>query len=314
MPEQYHRKLIEQDEAIIFDKRHSLWEIWKNFLVGGASIVALVLLLTTFKPSAEPGTGTNWGYIALISVLALFFLVWYGAWPLFKRRNMPERHVFVPISAMVLSVAGWITLFAFENNQSFINGWTVVVVVAFVVVIAGWLLYPLFAWFFAHFVLTDRRVILSTGIVNKHTMAIPLEQLNDIKTSQNLWERIFKYGDVLMETAGEFGQQPFTNIGHPLEVKKQIFEQRNRYREQQESMRGHGIAREMAAAIQTGAVPAAPVATAGGPGVVERLEKLTEMRAKGDLSDEEFQRAKEELLEMEREETQPGPAAPPPGG
>jgi membrane protein YdbS with pleckstrin-like domain len=307
MPEQYHKQLIEPSETVIFDKRHSLWEIWRNFLIGAAAIFALVLLLTTFKPSTE--TEVNWGYIILISILALFMIISYGAWPLFRRRKMTERHMFIPISVMVLSVGGWITLYLFENNESFINIWTIVVVIAFVVVIFGWLVYPIFAWFFAHFMLTERRVILSTGILNKNTMAIPLEQLNDIKTSQNMWERVFKYGDVMMETAGEFGQQPFTNIGHPLEVKKQIFEQRNAYEEHQDTRRGREMAKEMAAAIQTGPAPAAGAAAAAvaAPGVVERLEKLTELHGSGALTDEEFQKAKEELLEMERGD------APPPG-
>jgi len=49
---------------------------------------------------------------------------------------------------------------------------------------------------FASFILTDRRLILSQGIINKSTMPLPLEQLNDVRTSQNAWERIFNYGDV----------------------------------------------------------------------------------------------------------------------
>jgi membrane protein YdbS with pleckstrin-like domain len=312
MPEQYHKQLIEPGETTIFDKRHSLWEIWKNFIIGAGAIVALVFLLTTFKPSVEPGT--NWGYIILISILALFFIVGYGAWPLLKRRNLPEKRMFIPLSIMVLAFGGWIALFVFENNESFINGWTTVVWIAFIVVIIGWLIYPIFAWFFAHFILTDRRVILSQGILNKTTMAIPLEQLTNINTTQNVWERVFKYGDVLMETAGEFGQQPFTNIGRPLEVKKTIFQQRDIHMEEQEARRGKETAREMATVMQSGQAPAASTAPAAETSVVERLEKLSELHKAGALSDAEFQKAKEELLELEHEEQSPGQGAPPSGG
>ena len=304
MPEQYHKQLIEQGETIIFDKRHSLWEIWKNFFIGAGAIVALILLQTTFKPSTEPGT--NWGYIILISILALFFIIVYGTWPLFRRRKLQKKRMFIPVSIMVLALGGWIALMVFENNESFISGWTTVVWIAFVVVIIIWLIYPIFAWFFAHFVLTDRRVILSQGILNKTTMAIPLEQLTNINTVQNAWERVFKYGDVMMETAGEFGQQPFTNIGHPLEVKKEIFQQRDTHIEELEARRGKEAAREMASVIQAGpapAAPAAPPAAAAAPtSVVERLEKLSELHASGALSDAEFQKAKEELLEIGPEE------------
>ncbi len=304
MPEQYHKQLIEQGETIIFDKRHSLWEIWKNFLIGAGAIVALILLQTTFKPSTEPGT--NWGYIILISILAVFFIVVYGAWPLFRRRKLQKKRMFIPVSIMVLALGGWIALMVFENNESFISGWTTVVWIAFIVVIIIWLIYPIFAWFFAHFVLTDRRVILSQGILNKTTMAIPLEQLTNINTVQNAWERVFKYGDVMMETAGEFGQQPFTNIGRPLEVKKEIFQQRDTHMEELEARRGKEAAREMATVMQTQAPAPAPAAAPAAPAadtsVVERLEKLSELHASGALSDAEFQKAKEELLEIGPEE------------
>jgi len=302
MAEQYHKKLIEPNETIIFDKRHSLWEIWKNFLIGGGAIVALILLLTKFKPG-DSGGDTNWGYIILISILALFFIGWYGAWPMFKRRKMPQRNMIIPISIMVVTAGAWGALMWFRNDEDFANIWTTIVWIAFFVVIVGWLVYPIFAWFFAHFVLTDRRLILSTGIINKHTMAIPLEMVNDVRTSQNAWERVFKYGDVVMETAGEFGQQPFTNIGHPLEVKKKIFEQRSSSREMQESRRGKELAMEMASVMQTGQAPAAPApaqpaaAKADELDVVDGLKKLDELRQSGALTEEEFQQAKKELLD-----------------
>jgi membrane protein YdbS with pleckstrin-like domain len=297
MAEEYHLKLIEPGETIIFDRRHSLWEIWKNFLVGAGSIVALILLLTKFKPG--PSDETNWGYITLISVLALFFILWYGAWPLFKRRNLPERKMFIPVSVMVLAAGAWGALMWFRNDPDFASIWATVVWIAFFVVILGWLVYPIFAWLFAHFVLTDRRVILSTGIINKSTMSIPLEQVTNIRSSQNAWERVFKYGDVVIETAAEYGQQPFTNIGKPLEVKKQIFEQREILEATQETKQSKEMAREMAAVIQPGTSPAPPAAPAAEAGVVERLEKLDELHKAGSLSDEEFRKAKEELLKAD---------------
>jgi membrane protein YdbS with pleckstrin-like domain len=300
MAEAYHKKLIEPEERVIFDKRHSLWEIWKNFLLGAGAIVALVLLQTRFKPG--PSSETNWGYIMLISALALFLMLAYGAWPLWKRRKLVERKLFFPVSILVLAAGAWVALFWFRNSEGFSRLWSALVWIAFVVVIVGWLIYPIFAWFFAHFVLTDRRLLLSTGILNKKTMALPLEMLNDIKTSQNMWERLFNYGDVVMETAGEFGQQPFTNIGKPLEVKKLIFEQRRLLEEQRESMASREMAQQVTSALRAATAPTAPAAaprpeTSAGPGVVEQLEKLTEMHRAGELDDEEFKKAKEELLD-----------------
>jgi len=298
MAEQYHMKLIETDETVIFDKRHSLWEIWKNFIIGGGAIAALILLLTKFKPGPSTPAGTlqpgetNWGYIILISILALFFIIGFGALPLFKRRNLSEKRMFLPILVMVLAAGGWGALMWFRNSKGFSEIWSIVVWITFFVVIAGWLLYPLFSWFFSHFVLTDRRLVLSQGILNKSTMSIPLDQLSDIKSSQNMWERIFRYGDVVMETASEFGQQPFTNISH---------------QEQQEKRYGEEITARLTGAVRPEGVSAAPEASPPPASqerervdeleVVDRLKKLDEMRQSRALTEEEFQRAKQELLD-----------------
>lgn len=306
MAEKYHKQLIEPDETVIFDKRHSLWEIWKNFLIGAGAFVALILLLTKFKPDAGD-KGTNWGYIILVSILAFAVIILYGAWPLFKRRNLPERNFYLPLLWMILAVGGWIALMLLENNRRFVDIWTTVVVIAFVVVIVGWLVYPILSWYFEHFILTDQRLLLVAGIINKKIKAIPLDQVNDVSGTQNFWERLFRYGDIVIESAAEFGQQPFTNISDPVGVKKKIFEQRNLFEERRERRSGEEMARQLSNVLQQSGVaapapPAAPpsqgaaAGAAAQPSVVERLEKLSEMRRAGELTDEEFQKAKRDLL------------------
>ncbi len=167
MAEQYHKQLIEQGETMLFDKRHSLWEIWKNFIIGAVAIVALILLQTN-SSREHRNPETNWGYIILISILALFFILVYGAWPLFRRRRLPKSACLHTGLLMVLAAVGWIALMVVRERRGFHQ----------------WMdhrgldrfrrghhrsgsIYPIFAWFFAHFILTDRRLILSQGIVNK---------------------------------------------------------------------------------------------------------------------------------------------------
>lgn len=299
-------EMLETGEKVIFDKRHSLWEIWRNFLIGAVAIVALVLLLTRFKPgpSATPDE-TNWGYIALVSLLALVALVYYTLWPLLKQRKLQEKKVFLPALGAVLAAAGWGALMWFRNSRGFADIWETVAWIAFVVVIVGWLAYPVLRWFFTHFILTDRKLILSSGILNKSFKVIPLDQVNDISGSQNVWERVFNYGDLVIESAGEFGQQPFTNIGDPRKVRAQILEQRRIFLEERAGSRPYGTGTPSAAPAETGVPRAAQDEgrAAGGRTAAEELElvegirKLDELRRSGALSEEEFQRAKQELLD-----------------
>jgi membrane protein YdbS with pleckstrin-like domain len=300
---------MEPGETVLFDKRHSLWEIWRNFIIGGMAIVGLVLLLTKFKPGSSDTGETSWGYIILISILALFLVITYGAVPLFKRRRIKEQGRIFPITIMIVAAGAWIALIFFRDNENFADIWTTLAWIAFAVVIVGWLIYPILKWYFTHFILTDRRLMLNWGILNKKSKIIPLDQINDISSSQNLFERIFNFGDVVMESAGEFGQQPFTNIGDPIKVRTLILQQRREFEEGQASRSGREMASEVAKAMQQGAAPAAPAQAETQPAgkdrdldVVEGLSKLDSLRSSGALTEEEFQEAKKELLDKLHEE------------
>ncbi|WP_287153664.1 PH domain-containing protein [Candidatus Solincola tengchongensis] len=291
-------EMLESGEEVVFDRRHSLWEIWRNFLAGIAAVVALVLLLTRFKPgpSSVPGE-TNWGYIALIGLMALLSVFFFALRPLLRQRGQPDKKYFLPATGALLTLGGWSALMWFRNSRGFAELWTLVAWAVFAVVMVGWLLLPLLRWYFTHFILTDRKLILSSGVLNKQFKVIPLDQVNDISGSQNVWERIFNYGDLVIESAGEFGQQPFTNIGNPREVRALILERRNAFLQRRAA----------------GAPTASPPTVVGPPPttegavreasaamdlkLVEGLRKLDELRRSGALTEEEFQRAKKELLE-----------------
>jgi len=299
------RETLEPGEEVIFDRRHSLWEIWKNFLIGACAVAALVLLLTKFKPGdAGPGGGTNWGYVALIALLALLSLFRYTLFPLYRQRKLPERKLFLPCLALAFTAAGWGALMWFRNSEGFSRAWTVVAWLAFAAVMVWWLLHPVLKWYFTHFILTDRRLILSWGILSRNFKILPLDQVNDISGSQNIWERIFNYGDLVIESAGEFGQQPFTNIGDPVGVRTLILQQRNKFLE--EKGRSAYAYPQASGPTAPGGGPGTPLASvtpSGGKGggaeleLVEGIRELDELRRSGALTEEEFQRAKRELLE-----------------
>ncbi|MGQ9474709.1 MAG: PH domain-containing protein [Actinomycetota bacterium] len=294
-------EMLEPGEEVVFDRRHSLWEIWRNFLAGIAAVVALVLLLTRFKPgpAAEPGE-TNWGYVVLVGLLGLVSLALFGLRPLLRQRGEPERKLFLPVMGVLLTIAGWSVLMWFRNSRGFADLWTLVAWVVFAVVMGGWLLYPLLRWYFTHFILTDRKLILSSGILNKQFKVIPLDQVNDISGSQNLWERVFDYGDLVIESAGEFGQQPFTNIGNPREVRAFILQQRNAFLERRAaaspSFPGPVAAGPAPETLSQGHAETPPSASRDLE-VVKAIRELDDLRRCGAITEEEFQQAKKDLLE-----------------
>jgi len=132
---------------------------------------------------------------------------------------------------------------------------------------------PMISWRFTRFVLTDQRVITRSGVFAKRSREIPLETINDVTFTQSILERIVGAGDLIIESAGESGQNRFTEIPDPEAVQLEIYR---------------------ASQARKAAARQAP----GGYSVADELEKLASLRDRGVLTDEEFQARKQKLLEL----------------
>lgn len=144
---------------------------------------------------------------------------------------------------------------------------------------ALWVLWRLLVWLNTHFVVTSDRLIFRSGVLARQGREIPLERVNDITFHQSLWERVIGAGDLLIESAGEQGQQRFSNIPQPEAVQQEIYRQIE------------GNQRRMVAPAT------APAAAAPEPSIPEQIEKLADLRDRGALSEAEFEQKKRDLLE-----------------
>jgi membrane protein YdbS with pleckstrin-like domain len=90
---------------------------------------------------------------------------------------------------------------------------------------AVWLGARLISWQTTHFVVTSDRLVFRSGILAKHTRDIPLEKVNDLASSQSFFERMIGAGDLLIESAGERGQETFSDIPRPDAVQQEIYRQ-----------------------------------------------------------------------------------------
>jgi uncharacterized membrane protein YdbT with pleckstrin-like domain len=138
-------------------------------------------------------------------------------------------------------------------------------------------------WLTTHLVLTTDRVIFRSGIVAKFGREIPLERINDVTFSQSLFERLIGTGDLLIESAGEHGQSRFSDIRDPEAVQLEI----SRQMEANDRRRG-GFAT---------APTQVQHATPRPPSVLDDLERLADLRDRGAVTEEEFQRKKRDLLD-----------------
>jgi uncharacterized membrane protein YdbT with pleckstrin-like domain len=73
---------------------------------------------------------------------------------------------------------------------------------------------PFLRWRTTHYVLTTHRVMIRVGILSHHGRDIALSRINDVSFEQTLWERLIGAGTLMVESAGESGQQVLENIPH----------------------------------------------------------------------------------------------------
>jgi uncharacterized membrane protein YdbT with pleckstrin-like domain len=136
-------------------------------------------------------------------------------------------------------------------------------------------------WITINFVVTTDRLIYRHGVIAKHGIEIPLERVNTVFFSQSIFERILRTGDLVIESAGERGQQSFSNVRNPSAVQNEIYKQM----EDNENRKFDRIK-------PTGGGGSAP-----GESIPEQIRDLDELRKQGLLSDAEFNQKKQELLD-----------------
>ncbi|HYT09649.1 MAG TPA: PH domain-containing protein [Mycobacteriales bacterium] len=73
-------------------------------------------------------------------------------------------------------------------------------------------LVPYLRWRTTHYVLTTHRLMTRVGILSHSGRDVPLNRINNAMYEQSFWERIINSGTLVVESAGEDGQQVFSHI------------------------------------------------------------------------------------------------------
>jgi uncharacterized membrane protein YdbT with pleckstrin-like domain len=128
-------------------------------------------------------------------------------------------------------------------------------------------------WWNRQYIITSMRVIQISGVINKSLTDSSLEKVNDVKLSQSIIGRIFDYGDVQILTASELGANLFRRIGNPVGFKTAMINAK------QELEHGSG---------------SVPKRVDDVPALIAQLDQLNKQ---GILTNEEFERKKQELLD-----------------
>ena len=204
---------------------------------------------------------------------------------------------------IALALPALVVVLGFAAATWVANQWDGVgVLIAWIVYALALVVYvlpKLIWWLTSNFVVTTDRVVHRQGFIAKRSMEIPLEAINDVRFEQGIFDRMVGAGSLSISSASERGTETFDDIRHPEEVQKTIYHQGELNKQRMyRGMGTPGPADDRAGAGGGGAVPPMPGSSGSpaAPSVTTELERLADLRAKGVLTEEEFQAQKAKIL------------------
>jgi len=181
--------------------------------------------------------------------------------------------------------------------------------------------YRFWQWWAQDYIITNRRLLKVTGILNKRSGDSSLEKINDAILSQSIWGRMLNFGNLEILTAADQAVDRYYMLKDPKEFKKVMLTQKHNL--ETEFMYGRPPSPPLRATVESAALPpaqapaappvaAAPMPVASDAGVplgvqaadedeesvrvTETLARLADLRDEGAITAEEYEQKKDELL------------------
>jgi len=179
--------------------------------------------------------------------------------------------------------AAWLTGTGFFEQ---VVGWGALIALVVGLVILGKVYW---SWYAQDYIVTNRRVLKVEGIINKRSADSSLEKINDAVLEQNLFGRIFGYGDLDILTAADVAIDRYRMLAGAPNFKKAMLDQKHALELE--------VGRSMAPAMRAPGPMAAPAAAAmSADDVTAALGNLADLRDRGAISAEDYEAKKTELL------------------
>jgi uncharacterized membrane protein YdbT with pleckstrin-like domain len=123
-------------------------------------------------------------------------------------------HWWIYMKNILLIVLGIIIISAAKNN--FANGvGGIIVIIALIGLIGAYMRSKS-----SEFVVTNRRIMLKTGVLKRKLVELQLNRAEGLMVDQGVIGRMFNYGGIIVTSGGV--REVFTPIAQPYEFKRQI--------------------------------------------------------------------------------------------
>jgi hypothetical protein len=251
-----------------------------------------------------------------------------GEYIVYRTREHPLARLIASrwgIALAGIGLAGLVILLLFGIGPGVARdllGWAVLVCLVAGGVLIGW---TYVGWYNEDYLVTNRRVIKLSGILNKRAADSSLEKINDAILEQSIFGRMFDWGDLRILTASELADVDYQMLHHALEFKKVMLmtkhdvetgiDRRMDGRRDQVTSPADAPPSPAAPAVapaapaEPEAAPAAPApapaapappapATAAPPTADEKLRTLAKLRDDGIITPEDYEAKKAQILEQ----------------
>jgi uncharacterized membrane protein YdbT with pleckstrin-like domain len=133
------------------------------------------------------------------------------------------KQLVVP-SALVPILVGLGTYVAFilpSGSARSALRWAIAAIV--LLVLLRFSLWPYLKWQTTRYVLTNRRVVIRTGVFGRQGRDIPLTRVNDVSFHHTFFERLLRCGTLTIESAGEHGQVVLPEVPNVEMVQREVY-------------------------------------------------------------------------------------------
>jgi len=141
-----------------------------------------------------------------------------GEWKRHWIQLAKEGGVAIAATIAMGYIAGWLT----KHNQTQLR--TAVLVIWAIIIL--WCAWRVADWWYDRFILTNKRVMVVSGIFTRNVAMMPLLRVTDMKYVQSLTGRMFGYGHFELESAGQDqALRNIRNLPNPNELYLRIVEE-----------------------------------------------------------------------------------------
>ncbi|NUR62308.1 MAG: PH domain-containing protein [Catenulispora sp.] len=132
------------------------------------------------------------------------------------------KALILPVLNLIVAVAAFGAAVGFSSGDA--RKWAAIGVGALALIdIVVFTLRPWIIWLNKNYVVTNKRLIIREGFIHRHGRDMPLVKINDVSFQHNgLLDRILGCGTLVVESAGEHGQEQLQDIPHVEATQREL--------------------------------------------------------------------------------------------